>query len=115
MWTFGLSSKSRFLLTVLVLGFTPMTLIVLGPKFVSYIGGMVGYYLRRKTAGRRAQILDLVEQEEKEFQAENRERDDSDDWENIDGHTTATANNGEKADKEFDGLVGFFHPFWYAA
>jgi len=112
MWTFGLSANSKYLIGIFLIAATPMSLILFGPKLVFYLGGIVGYYLKKKTAGRRAQILDLVEQEEKDFLAEGGEREDADDWENVEGYTTATAKNGEKADKEWDGIVGFFHPFW---
>jgi alpha-1,2-mannosyltransferase len=98
---------------VSILGFLPLTVILLGPKLVFYVGGTFGYYLRKKTAGRKAQILELVESEEAEYTANAENRRDSDDWENVESYATGTANNGEKADREWDGIVGFFHPFWY--
>jgi alpha-1,2-mannosyltransferase len=39
--------------------------------------------------------------------------DDSDDgWENLEAYAEASADNGGMAPKEWDGIVGFFHPFW---
>ena len=71
----------------------------------------MGFYLRNKTAGRRAHILDLSEKDGKEY-AERNGRRDSDEWENVESYAAGTAKNGEKGDKEWDGIVGFFHPFW---
>ena len=34
-----------------------------------------------------------------------------DDWEKVDV-VMGTAPNGEKPDKDWKGIVGFFHPFW---
>ena len=110
-WTFGLTQNMTIVL-VSILGFLPLTIILLGPKLVFYVGGTLGYYLRKKTAGRKAQILELVETEEKEYATEGDKRRDSDDWENVEAYATGTAKNGEKADREWDGIVGFFHPFW---
>ncbi|TVY17893.1 GDP-Man:Man(3)GlcNAc(2)-PP-Dol alpha-1,2-mannosyltransferase [Lachnellula arida] len=109
-WTFGLTQNMTIVL-VSILGFVPITIILLGPKLVFYIGGTLGYYLRRKTAGRKAQILELVEAEEKEYAAGGENRRDSDDWENVEAYATGTAKNGETADMEWAGIVGFFHPF----
>ena len=115
MWTLGLGSKFATLLWTFIIACFPMAAYVLGPKLLFSTGSLFGYYLRKKTAGRRAQILDLVESEEKEYLAENGKRRDSDDWEEVEAYATASSNNGEKADKDWDGIVGFFHPFWYVA
>jgi len=85
---------------ILAIASTPLTIVLLGPKVISRIGSAFGYYLRKKTAGSRAQILELVEAEGKGFQQE------------VETDTVGSAQNGGKADKEWDGIVGFFHPFW---
>ena len=111
MWTFGMDSKLVVMTVISIIAFTPITIILLGPKLVFYVGGIFGHYLKRKTAGRKAQMLELVEADEKEYAAEG-ERRDSDEWESVEAYATGTAKNGEKADKEWDGIVGFLHPFW---
>lgn len=72
--------------------------------------------MRKKTEGRRAQILELVEKDEAEWakKAEKGRR-DSDEWENVDSLAVGTAKNGEQGEEEWDGIVGFFHPFWYVS
>jgi alpha-1,2-mannosyltransferase len=37
---------------------------------------------------------------------------DDDEWEQVEASTVGSAVNGGKADKDWSGLVGFFHPFW---
>jgi len=113
MWTFGLTSKLMTVVLTLTLAFIPLTIFIFGPKLLFYVGGTFGYYLRKKTEGRRARILETVEKDEKEF-AEKGERRDSEEWESVDAYAVGTARNGEKGDKEWDGIVGFFHPFWWA-
>lgn len=110
-WTFGMTPTTMIML-VSILASLPLATIILGPKLVFYVGGTLGYYLRKKTAGRKAQILELVESEEKEYSAETENRRNSDDWESVEAYATGTAKNGEAADREWDGIVGFFHPFW---
>jgi alpha-1,2-mannosyltransferase len=112
MMTFGLDSK-RAILLISIIGITPMLVILGGPQLVGYIGRTVGFYLRQKTAGRKQQVLEIVAKDEKEFRETGEKRRDSDEWESVESYATGTAKNGEKADKEWDGIVGFFHPFWY--
>jgi alpha-1,2-mannosyltransferase len=112
MVTFGLSANWTSLLIILAIACTPLTILLLGPKIILRIGSTFGYYLRKKTTGRKAQILELVEAEEKGFKEEGGERRDSDEWESVEAYAVGSAKNGEKADKEWDGIVGFFHPFW---
>lgn len=93
----------------------PIFIFLLGSWVIAVAGRVVGWYLRRKTAGRRAQILECVEAEEKSLAADlDSGRDSDEDWETVESYAAGTAKNGEKADKEWDGIVGFFHPFWYA-
>jgi len=109
-WTFG--SKWTTLILTLSISSIPWAAYFLGPKLFFKIGGTFGYYLRKKTAGRRAQILELVEAEEKEFLAQGGNRKDSNEWENVDSYAVGRAKNSEEGDAEWDGIVGFFHPFW---
>jgi alpha-1,2-mannosyltransferase len=104
------------MLLVSVICTLPLLIILLGPRIIASASRTVGWYLRRKTAGRRAQIFEHIEGEEKELAEDQSVRRDSDEeWENVESYAAGTAKNAEKADKEWDGIVGFFHPFWYAS
>jgi alpha-1,2-mannosyltransferase len=80
--------------------------LLLAPRIVRAIGGAVGIYLHHKTAGRRAHILERVV-------SEGKKKDSDEEWENVDALAAGTAGNGQPADREWEGIVGFFHPFWY--
>jgi hypothetical protein len=112
MWTFGLSYRARVLWILMIVASTPITMILLGPMIIRKIGSLFGLYLKKKTAGRKALIQETVETEEKEFKEAGEERRESDEWESVEAYAVGTSKNGEKADKEWDGIVGFFHPFW---
>ncbi|KAL8715315.1 MAG: hypothetical protein Q9225_006422, partial [Loekoesia sp. 1 TL-2023] len=87
-----------------------ITLLVIGVSAFIYkwlVQTTVGWFLRRKTAARRRSILARVAVEESEFQLSAREspRSDDGDWEKVDKP------NGDQADDEWEGIIGFFHPF----
>jgi alpha-1,2-mannosyltransferase len=108
-----MSSPTITIIIVSILGFLPLAVILFGPKLVFWVGGWLGYYLRKKTAGRKIQILELVERDEEVWlrEREKEGRRNSDEWESVEGYVTGSVRDGER---EFDGIVGFFHPFWYA-
>jgi alpha-1,2-mannosyltransferase len=85
---------------------------LLVPRLIGIVGRIIGFYLRRKTAGRRAQILERVEEEQALLAGGRKRRYSDDDWENVESYEVGTAGNGETAAKDWDGIVGFFHPFW---
>ncbi|KAK8038511.1 alpha-1-2-mannosyltransferase alg11 [Apiospora rasikravindrae] len=83
------------------------------------VGTTLGWYLRKKTDGRRSLIIRITDEDEKAYAA-NRSRSKSgsssgssldNDWENIEKSVLGTSHNGEKGEQDWDGIVGFFHPF----
>jgi alpha-1,2-mannosyltransferase len=101
-----------------ILCLAPLATLVLFPLLWRAVGASLGWYLRRKTDGRRCHILELVEADEKKYLEEKRRSSSSEgsgedgEWEKVDAYTTGTAKNGGKGDDDWDGIVGFFHPFW---
>lgn len=75
---------------------------------------VVGWYLRRRTTSRRITILARVKLEEAQYQLSASESPTLDDgeWEKVEKHAAGSAKNGEEADDEWEGIIGFFHPFW---
>lgn len=61
--------------------------------------------------------MDLVEKDEERCRKEGgrpkSSSDGDDEWETVDSYALGTSPNGGKGEKEWDGIVGFFHPFWY--
>lgn len=89
-----------------------------GPLLWSGIGFCLGCVLRWKTDGRRARILEVMDDDERKYRAEKQGQKDSssedEEWESVDAHTTGISKNGDKGEKDWEGIVGFLHPFWYA-
>ena len=104
-------------IVVPLLCLAPLATLVLVPLLWRALGAALGWYLRKKTDGRRCHILDLVAADEKKYREEGRNSPGGDSgedagWERVDAHTTGTSKNGGRADDDWDGIVGFFHPFW---
>ncbi|KAI0555645.1 glycosyltransferase family 4 protein [Xylaria curta] len=101
------------LVTGAVIGVSPFAAIalwhvvpILFHAFFGTLGSCVGWYLRRKTDGRRALIIRATEDGETSLRDKTK----------SDGTSTDAPSDGEKEhagenDGEWDGVVGFFHPF----
>ncbi|KAK8130742.1 hypothetical protein PG999_003122 [Apiospora kogelbergensis] len=123
------------LYTILALACTPFAAVllwnygvpVLFHALANTVGTTLGWYLRKKTDGRRSLIIRLTEDDEKAH-AEKRSSNKSggsgsgsgssdsrssldNDWENIEASVLGSSHNGEKGEQDWDGIVGFFHPF----
>jgi alpha-1,2-mannosyltransferase len=98
---------------VTVLAVVPLVALFVLPVAWRLVGGLLGWYLRKKTEGRRCRIVEVMERDERSF-AESKPagRGSDDEWENIETYAVGASGNGEKGQKEWDGIVGFFHPFW---
>ncbi|KAH8899717.1 GDP-Man:Man(3)GlcNAc(2)-PP-Dol alpha-1,2-mannosyltransferase [Thozetella sp. PMI_491] len=97
-----------------LLAFIPVAWFLLGPLLWRGIGTALGWFLRRKTDGRRAQILQVMNDDEEKYQQTKKDQKESgsdDEWEAVDAYAQGTAGNGEKGEKDWEGIVGFFHPF----
>lgn len=84
------------------------------PKTLHLFAELVGRRLRHSSRTRRELLLERVASETKAFGAEHAAKNkDDDDWEKIVPSPLGTAKNGAKAkaDAEWNGIVGFFHPF----
>ncbi|KAK3900630.1 glycosyltransferase [Staphylotrichum tortipilum] len=75
------------------------------------LGSALGWYLRKKTEGRRCVILQIVAAESEMYRqsrqnsASNIKVDDDAGWDALDPE------NRDKSLDDWDGIVGFFHPF----
>lgn len=106
--------KSFCLLAVTAVSLAPFAWLFLFPFVYRTVGSLLGWYLRRKTEGRRARILEVMDDDLKAYRQkrqDEKESSDDDDWERLESHAVGSSKNGDKADKDWDGIVGFFHPF----
>lgn len=118
---FGLSATSVALLA-LPLGLIPFFVLFGIPALWQALGSVGGTYLRNKTDGRRAQLLEVMAEDEKSHLSNGKakgepeeevEKGKKDIWKKIESSIQGKLPKGDKADKEWSGIVGFFHPFWY--
>ena len=75
----------------------------------------MGWYLKRHASTRKKAILRRVKVEEEALQNYNKHSQrpaEDDDWEQVESYGAASAKNGGRAEDEWEGIVGFFHPFW---
>lgn len=106
--------KTLAVLGISIAAAAPFAWIILFPFIWRAVGSALGWYLRKKTEGRRALILKVMNEDVKNYRQKSPEHKESDDedWEKLGASGIGSSKNGDKADKEWDGIVGFFHPFW---
>ncbi|XPT00975.1 GDP-Man:Man(3)GlcNAc(2)-PP-dolichol alpha-1,2-mannosyltransferase [Ascochyta lentis] len=80
------------------------------PKIVRFLTAQVGRHLRRSSLTRRELLLARVEKETNHYEAQHAEIEDYD-WEEIASVATDGQVSSNQADKHWEGIVGFFHPF----
>lgn len=98
------------LLVVLSLLLSVVASFLLFPATVRFLGEQVGHYLRRSSRTRRELLLARVATESNKYEAEHAEIEDHD-WEEI-ASVATDGKAGSKGDQQWEGIVGFFHPFW---
>jgi alpha-1,2-mannosyltransferase len=83
------------------------------PAALHLLAGLVGHRLRRASRTRRELLLDRVATETRSLGAAPlmKTRED-DDWEKVGAPPSGSTGNGAAADADWNGIVGFFHPFW---
>ncbi|KAI1826892.1 glycosyltransferase family 4 protein [Xylaria intraflava] len=84
---------------------------VLLRAFVGALGSWAGWYLRKKTDGRRALIIRATEDDEASLRDKNESNDTRPSAAKTASSASSHAEKGGKADAGWDGIVGFFHPF----
>lgn len=79
----------------------------------------VGWSLKNKTKARRELILAQVRIEEEQQQSKQAASSsassagpEDDDWEKVDNTVPSVAGNGKPIGEDWEGIIGFFHPFW---
>ena len=93
------------------------TLAYLLSRWIFLLGGRaVGSYLIRKSSRRRKALIAKLKLDEEREAVKTRlsPRSDDGDWEKVESYIGRTGNDAEKAeDDDWEGIIGFFHPFWY--
>lgn len=113
-FSFGMEPKT-LVIVVTILSTFPLLAVLLGPVVANRIGRFWGFTLRKRTEGRRAQLLSVMNEEDEKYQKENPgfSTSSSEEWEAVDGLDLKITTKDGKSQKDWDGIIGFFHPFWY--
>ena len=104
--------------SLLVLAATAVFLPVIPLRILSGVLRCVGWVIQKRTRSRREYVRSRVCADEEEFKqakVSSRVATDDDDWEKVDSSSIGTGSGSSKAPgngNKWDGIVGFFHPYW---
>ncbi|KAJ3958669.1 asparagine-linked glycosylation protein [Colletotrichum tropicale] len=105
-FSFGLDPWTLAYVVVPIIAITPLATYIMIPMLMRGIGSLLGWYLRKKTEGRRAQLLELMTAEQQAFSQAQSVSNKT----NVQAQSSGSSAGGEK-DANWTGIVGFFHPF----
>jgi alpha-1,2-mannosyltransferase len=92
-----------------------LTALAISPWLVPFLfhrfAEAVGWYVRRRTAHRRETLVASSVSATKEQGLPKEATSEDGDWEKVESYATGTAPNGGKPGRDWNGVVGFFHPF----
>ncbi|KAI9158661.1 GDP-Man:Man(3)GlcNAc(2)-PP-Dol alpha-1,2-mannosyltransferase [Paramyrothecium foliicola] len=102
------SSRSAAYVMTPLLFLVPLLLLWGAPKIARLIGSVLGWTLWKKTDGRRAHLRTLMDEDDRKYRERNpgSTSDLGEEWQAI-----QALSERKSTQKDFDGIVGFFHPF----
>ncbi|TDZ31162.1 GDP-Man:Man(3)GlcNAc(2)-PP-Dol alpha-1,2-mannosyltransferase [Colletotrichum spinosum] len=108
-FSFGFEPNTLAYVVIPIIAFIPLATYVMLPLLKRGIGAVLGWYLRKKTEGRRAQLLELMAAEQQSFR-QSASTKTSGNKSGMLAHASGSSVRDER-DKNWTGIVGFFHPF----
>ena len=99
-------ATSRIVAIMAIAPLLPLILIFL----VLSLLRVFGWYLQGQTKTRKDAIINRVKAEQPAISETQAFQEADDGWEKIE--KSGTAENGKSFPDDWNGLVGFFHPFW---
>lgn len=111
----------KALLTALFLAAVSLLFPTLPLCILRFVLCNVGRLVQNRTKSRREQIITQVRADEKEHlskcsRSQPQTQTVEEDWEKVDSSSSVLGTAGsDKApgNEDWDGIIGFFHPFWY--
>lgn len=108
-----MSTIVKTLIIAPLVALAPIIVVFVLPQVLSVFGRFIGWILRRKTEGRRSHLMTYMTEEDEKVRGTDRDESEGDSSIqlkfDVDGKTQAALD----AQKDWNGIVGFFHPFWY--
>lgn len=104
-----------FILTFTTTVVALLTICLVTPTLAGYVSRSIfrgiGWYVQGKTKGRRDLIVSRVRADEEHFRTQRSRRSgaEDEDWEKVE--ECYPAGTAPKPD-DWEGIIGFFHPFW---
>ncbi|OLN92047.1 GDP-Man:Man(3)GlcNAc(2)-PP-Dol alpha-1,2-mannosyltransferase [Colletotrichum chlorophyti] len=108
-FSFGLDPWTIAYVVVPLIAVTPIATFIMLPLLMRGIGALLGWYLRKKTDGRKAQLLELMVAEQQSYN-QTKSTSKTGDKTKVQAQASGSSGKGEK-DANWTGVVGFFHPF----
>lgn len=97
---------------------TLLALLLVAPRFAAFILRFAlrgfGWWIEKRSRGRRELIRSRVRAEEELYRSKkfSPPTAEDEDWEKVDSHRLSTASSASASGESWQGIVGFFHPFW---
>ncbi|EGX94201.1 alpha-1,2-mannosyltransferase alg11 [Cordyceps militaris CM01] len=110
------ASGWTIVVTSVLLSMVPFILFLGTPVVWRLLGRAAGFLFRKKTEGRRAVLVAAMDEENEKYRhkhAGSKSSSSGDEWEKVAGGGAADAVAEKLKDKtrDWDGIIGFFHPF----
>lgn len=106
----GDSPRTSGSIIVPLLAMAPLFFVLASPLLFKLLGRMLGWSLRKKTDGRRSHLLALMTEEDRKARASDSKGISAPKLVfDVDEKLKGTL----ESQKDWSGIVGFFHPFWY--
>lgn len=98
-------------LTILatLLASSPLVLVFVVPAVLRTISLALGWTLRKRTDGRRAHLVALMNEQDSKFRRQSKELGSR--GQDAQDTGVGALDDAQEADQQWDGIVGFFHPF----
>ncbi len=86
------------------------------PRFLQICASAIGRHIRQGTYERRELLIARANAEKKQYEEREKAQVTVDEeWEKVDGsrsHSQSDVQPYSRFGKSWDGVIGFFHPFW---
>lgn len=118
------TTLNSLILWTLSLAFLSLSsLYIFKSQIAGLAGGILGKHLISKTQSRREILLEQAVQDNKKYSTSDQRHKSEDldtDWEKVEGKPREQTDTEKQhvqpppPDPAWSGIIGFFHPFWYA-
>ncbi|CAM1509190.1 Fc.00g029290.m01.CDS01 [Cosmosporella sp. VM-42] len=110
-FSFGVKPQTLAYIVTALVAFAPLIVVFVLPRILGLFGKILGWSLRKKTEGRRSHLLAYMSEEDRKFRQANKDQPEGSSSGELRVDVDAKFQTVLEAQKDFSGIVGFFHPF----